>query len=294
MKKILSVILAAALTLGGLGVNKVGAYEKYSTAEIYNQAIRENGKVDTVYCVGLQRDIYDSDGARAYTLYDYTSSSPNKNIPSYGYIDKNGNTQYIQSSWCSVSVNVQYIVVQYQAVTVSKFTGQKTLGINDDGLWHKRRLATVDGTNFWICGKTVDGVMDMTSSTQFNGIPVIDNPHNAGEYMYWGTSLKRIYKSLREIAADEHLSVNKQTSDATYTYVLNEDFTAKIEKKYGQYASSTHYYSLSTISNPAYNPSNFNKNNLVYTDLGGWTSGSYTASGKPWFVRYNNWGDYYF
>lgn len=294
MKKILSVILSAALIFGGLGVNNVGAYQTYDTVAIYNDAIRQNGRIDTVYCYGLERDVYDSDGIQAYKLYDYTYSSPNKNVPWYGYTDKNGNTQYIQTSGRPISVNVQYIVVQYQAVTINKYTGQKTLSVNDDGLWHKRRLATVDGVNYWICGKTVDGVMDMVSSTQFSGIPVIDNPHNAGEYMYWGTSLKRIYKSLREIVADEHLAVNKQTNGTSYTYVLNEDFTARIEKMYGQYSSSVHAYTLSTITNPAYNPANFSMDNLVFTDLGGWTSGSYTAAGKPWFTRYNNWSHYYF
>ena len=61
MKKLLSVILAAGLALGGLGINKVGAYEMYSTTAIYNQAINEHGgPLDVITCYGLERDIYDN------------------------------------------------------------------------------------------------------------------------------------------------------------------------------------------------------------------------------------------
>lgn len=300
MKKILSVILAAGLALGGLGVNKVGAYEMYSTTAIYNQAINEHGgPLDVITCYGLERDIYDDYGAQGYKIYDYTQSNPNRNVPEYGYVDKTGNTQYIMSSGRSifsegVSVNVQYIYVQYHAVTTHNFSNELTLGIHDDGLWHRRCLGTIDGTHFWICGKSSMGIMDATSSTPFPGLEVIDNPHNSGAFMYWGTSLKRIYKSLRELVADDHLAAFKTTSDASYTYILNEDYTIKEEKKYTQYASTTHAYSLSARTNPSYRPENFSNNNLVYLNVGGHINDGTANTGHAWFVRYNDWNHYYY
>lgn len=301
MKKILSVILAAGLALGGLGVNKVGAYEMYSTTAIYNLAINEHGRpLDVVMCYGLERDIYDDYGAQGYKIYDYTQSHPNKNVPEYGYVDKTGNTQFIMSSGHSVfsegaSVNVQYIYVQYHAVTTSNFTGLNELGLHDDGLWHRRCLGTIDGTNFWICGKSSMGIMDATSSTPFPGLEVIDNPHTTErEFIYWDASFKRIYKSLREIAEDDHLSAFKTTSDTSYTYVLNEDFTIKEEKRYMQYAATVHTYDLHVRTNPSYRPENFSNNNLVYLNVGGHINDGTANTGHAWFVRYNDWNHYYF